>query len=87
MVQTKSKAKAQANAPAVQSTKLVIQNTIPKVDKIPIKTEKEKDSKPLHSVIAQQIPEGLIIPPGTRNYNAFNWYTIKCQTAPKTPKC
>ena len=38
MVQTRSRAKAQANAPAAQSSKPVTQNTIPKVDKIPIKT-------------------------------------------------
>ena len=46
MVQTRSQAKAQANAPTVQNTtgKSVTQNAIPKVDKIPIKTEKEKDS-------------------------------------------
>ena len=50
MVQTRSQAKAQANAPSVQNTtgKSVTQNAIPKIDKIPIKTEKEKDSKPLH---------------------------------------
>ena len=65
MVQTRSQAKAQANAPLIQSTKPVIQNTIPKVDKIPIKTEKEKDSKPLHSVVDQQLPQGLTIPLGT----------------------
>ena len=66
VVQTRSQAKAQANAPTVQSTKPVTQNTIPKVDKIPIKTEKEKDSKPLHSaVVNQQLPQGLIIPPRT----------------------
>ena len=66
MVQTRSQAKAQANAPTVQSTKPVIQNTIPKVLKIPIKTEKEKDSKPPQSaVVNQQLPQGLIIPPGT----------------------
>ena len=57
MVQTRSQTKAQANAPTVQSTKLVIQNTIPKANKIPIKTEKEKDSKPLPSaVVNQQLP-------------------------------
>ena len=49
MMQTRSQAKAQANALTVQSTKSVPQNTIPKIDKIPIKTEKEKDSKPLPS--------------------------------------
>ena len=41
MVQTRSQAKAKANASTVQSTKPVIQDTIPKVDKIPIKTEKD----------------------------------------------
>ena len=42
------------------------QNAIPKVDKIPIKTEKEKDSKPPQStVVNQQLPQDLAIPPGT----------------------
>ena len=42
MVQTRSQTKTQANTPAVQNTtgKSVAQNVIPKVDKIPIKTEK-----------------------------------------------
>ena len=61
MVQTRSQAKDQANASTVQSTKPVSQNTIPKVDKIPIKTEKEKDSKPPLRVVDQQFPQGLII--------------------------
>ena len=65
MMQTRSQAKVQANTPTVQSTKPVTQNTIPKVDKIPIKTKEEKDSKPPHSVVDQQLPQGLIIPPGT----------------------
>ena len=64
MVQTRSQAKAQANAPTVQNTKPVTQNTIPKVNKIPIKTEKEKDSKPLPSIVDQQLPQGFIIPLG-----------------------
>ena len=67
MVQTRSQAKAQANTPSVQNTtgKSVAQNAIPKVDKIPIMTEKEKDSKPLQStVVNQQLPQGLVIPPG-----------------------
>ena len=67
MVQIRSQAKAQANAPAVQNTagQSVTQNAIPKVDKIPIKTEKEKDSKPLQStVVSQQLPQGLVIPLG-----------------------
>ena len=54
MVQTRSQVKVQANGPAVQSTKPVTQNTIPKVDKIPIKTEKERDS--LSSIVDQQLP-------------------------------
>ena len=65
MVQTRSQAKAKANATAVQNTteKPVTQNAIPKVDKIPTKTE--KDSKPLQStVVSQQLPQGLIIPQG-----------------------
>ena len=46
MVWTRSQAKAQANTPTVQNTtgKPVTQIAIPKIDKIPIKTE--KDSKP-----------------------------------------
>ena len=67
MVQTRSQEKVQANAPTVQNTKPVIQDTIPKVDKIPIKTEKEKDSKPPQSAVAnQQLPQGLTIPLGTK---------------------
>ena len=65
MVQTRSQAKAQANAPAVQNTtgKSVTQNALPKVDKIPIKTE--KDSKSLHStVVGHQLLQGSVIPPG-----------------------
>ena len=66
MVQTRSQAKAKgANTPTVHNTtgRPVIQNTIPKVDEIPIKTE--KDSKPPQSpVVSQQLPQGLVIPPG-----------------------
>ena len=65
MVHTRSQAKAQANAPSVQSTKPATQNAIPKIETIPIKTEKEKDSKPLPSRGDQQRPQGLIIPLGT----------------------
>ena len=65
MVQTRSQAKAQANGLTVQSTTPVIQNAIPKVNKIPIKAEKEKDSKLPPRVVDQQLPQGLIIPPGT----------------------
>ena len=65
MVQTRSQAKARANAPTVQSTKPATQTAIPKIDRIPIKTEKEKNSKPLPSGVDQQHPQGLIIPLGT----------------------
>ena len=65
MVQTRSQAKAQANAPTVQNTKPVTQSAGPKIVRIPIKTEKEKDSKLLPSGIDQQLPEGLVIPLGT----------------------
>ena len=41
MVQTRSQAKVQANAPTVQSTKPEMQEATPKIARIPIKTEKE----------------------------------------------
>ena len=74
MLQTRSQAKAKAaKAPTVQSTtaKPVTQNTIPKIDKIPVKTD--KDPKPnintqtqplLSTVVSQQLPQGLVIPLG-----------------------
>ena len=65
MVQARSQAKAQANTPAVQSTKPVTQKAVPKIARIPIKTEKEKDSKPPPSRVDQQLPKGLVIPLGT----------------------
>ena len=85
MVQTRSQAKAKANASAVQSTtgKPVTQNTIPKVDKIPIKTE--KDSKPLqNTVVSQQLPQGFVIP--LENINPNQCSTKHVRTAPKTSK-
>ena len=65
MVQTRPQAKAQANTPTVQSTKPVIQKATPKIARIPIKTGKENDSKPLPSGVDQQLPKGLVIPLGT----------------------
>ena len=65
MVQTRSQTKAKANAPTAQNTtgRPVAQDAIRKVDKIPIKTE--KDSKPLQStVVSQQLPQGFVIPLG-----------------------
>ena len=71
MVQTRSQTKAKAaNTPTVQSTtgKPVTQNTIPRIDKIPVKTN--KDSKPNiniqtqlppNTVVTQQLPQGLVV--------------------------
>ena len=64
MVQTRSQAKAQANAPAIQSTKPVMQEATPKIAKIPIKTEKEKDSKTPPNRVDQQPPKGIVMPLG-----------------------
>ena len=71
MVQTRSQAKAKApNATPVQSTtgKPVTQNTIPKIDKIPVKTDKDskpnintKTQPPQNTVVSQQLPQGLIV--------------------------
>ena len=84
MVQTRSQAKTQANAPAVNTTgKPVTQNTIPKVDKIPVETE--KDSKPLQStVVNRQLPQGLVIPPG--NIIPISTYpSVSVRPPPKPP--
>ena len=62
LVQTRSQAKAQANASTVQTTKLVTKNAVPKIEKIPIKTEKKKDSKPPPSGADQQLPKWIVIP-------------------------
>ena len=64
MVQTRSQTKAQTNTPAVQSTKPVMQKATCKIARIPIKAEKEKDSKTLPSRVDQQTPRGIVIPPG-----------------------
>ena len=74
MVQTRSEARAKAvNAPTAQSTtrKSVTQNTIPKIDKIPVKTDIDSkpnintQTQPLQSaVVGQQLPQGLAIPLG-----------------------
>ena len=64
MVQTRAQAKAQINAPTVANTQPAAQQAIPKIAKIPIKTEKEKDSKTLPSRIVQQPPKGIVMPLG-----------------------
>ena len=70
MVQTRSQMRAKAaNAPIVQSTtrKPVTQNTIPKVDKILVKTSKDSKPKintqtqPQNTVVNQHLPQGLVV--------------------------
>ena len=41
-----------------------MQKAVPKIARIPIKTEKEKDSKPLPSKVDQQPPKEIVIPLG-----------------------
>ena len=69
MVETMSQTKAKAaNTPAVQSTtrKLVTQSIIPRIDKIPIKTNKgpkpniNTQTQPQNTVVTEQIPQGLV---------------------------
>ena len=70
MVQTRSQTKAKAaKAPAVQSStrKPVTQNTIPRVDKILVKTDKDSKpninsqmQQPQNTVVGQQLPQGLV---------------------------
>ena len=77
MVQTRSQANPKvANTLTVQSTtgKPVTQNTIPKVDKILVKTDIESkpntntQTQPLQStVVSQQLPQGLVMPLGNIN--------------------
>ena len=63
MVQTRAQEKAQTNAPTIPSTQPVVQKATPRIAKIPIKTEKEKDSKTPPSRLDQQPPKGIVIPP------------------------
>ena len=71
MVQTRSQARAKAaDTPTVQSTirKPVMQNTIPRVDKILVKTSKDTkpnintQTQPQNTVVNQQLPQGLVVP-------------------------
>ena len=64
-VQTRAQSKAQANAPTVVDTQPVAWKAAPKIVKLPIKTEKEKDTKTLLSRVVQQPPKGTVMPPGT----------------------
>ena len=55
----KSQAKAQTNAPAVVNTHPVTPKATPKIVKLPIKTEKKKDSKMSLSGTVQQPQKAL----------------------------
>ena len=63
-VQTRAQAKGQANGPTVVNTQPVVQRATPKIVKLPIKTEKEKEIEMPTSGIIQQPPKGIVIPPG-----------------------
>ena len=64
MVQTRSQVKAQTNAPTVPRTKPVTQQATPKTARIPIRAEKEKDSKTPPSGVDQKPPRGIVLPLG-----------------------
>ena len=76
MVQTRAQVKAQANAPTIPSTQPVAQKANPKIAKIPIKIEKEKESKTPPSRIVQQPLKGIVIPLGSPNTS--NCHATKC---------
>ena len=63
-MQTRAQAKAQTNASAVGNTQPVEWKAKPKIVKIPIKTEKRKDSKTLPSGLVQQPLKGIVVPLG-----------------------
>ena len=50
--------------PTISNAKPVIKRATPQVAKIPIKTDKEKDSKTLPSRVDQQPPRGIVLPLG-----------------------
>ena len=60
----RAQAKVQANSPTVVNTQPVAQKAAPKIVKLPIKTEKEKNIKMPPSRSIQQLPKGIVIPPG-----------------------
>ena len=62
--QTRAQAKAQENAPMVVNIPPVGQKAAPKIVKLPIKAEKEKDTKTPLSGVVQQPPQGIVKPPG-----------------------
>ena len=63
-VQTRAQTKAQANNPTVVNTQPVAWKATLKIVKLPIKAEKERDTKTLLSGIVQQAPKVIVMPPG-----------------------
>ena len=63
-VQMRAQAKAQANGPTVVNIPPVAQQAAPKMVKLPIKTEKEKDTKTPISGVVHQPPKGIVLPLG-----------------------
>ena len=63
-VQMRAQTKSQTNVPTIVNTKPVAWKATPKIVKLPIKTEKEKDSKAPLSRIVQQPPKGIVVPLG-----------------------
>ena len=57
--QTRAQAKAQVNAPTAANTQPVAPKAVPKIVKLPIKTEKEKHTKTPLSRVVQQPPKAL----------------------------
>ena len=60
-VQMRAQAKAQTNTPTVVNTQPVAQKATPKIVKLPIQTEKEKESKTPLSRIVQQPQKGIVM--------------------------
>ena len=85
IVQTRAQAKVQADASAVSSTQPVAQKATPKITKIPIKTEKEKESKTPPSKTVQQPTKGIVIPLGALIPPIVMPPSIRLP--PKAPKC
>ena len=62
-----------------------MQKATPKIAKIPIKADKEKDSKTPPSRVDQQPLRGIVIP--LESLIPFICHATKYQTAPKASKC
>ena len=62
-IQTRTQAKAQANAPTVVDTQPVAQKATPKIDKLPSEANERSNIKWLPSRMIQQSPKGIVLPP------------------------